>query len=191
MISIAEIISTTYTATGDTPIRANLIADTLADLPTPTGIAGYILQQGSTATVIADSTRYAMQSDGTWIQQLSTIIADTYTRQQIDALINALQVEIDTKAVIADFYGTGRQIQANDTMDDPTLGKFYCANSATAQTVTNPPWTDSGWFGHTERSISSANRYVQIAIKNDAQFNVAKRRYTGTWEPWAYITSQA
>ena len=113
MITIAEIQSARYTATGDQIIRAVLFADTVADLPaSPTAITGYILTQGSTCRVIADSTLYMMQSSGTWIQQLDDITADTYTRQQIDALIAQQAADL---------------VAAQTTLQADIMGWFPCA----------------------------------------------------------------
>lgn len=104
------------------------------------------------------------------------------------------QIEINknnilSKIGIEDVYGAGREILSNGTMNDTTLGKFFCAGASISETVEGAPWTDSGYYGWTERSISASGRYVQIAIKNDSNFTIAKRRYTGTWSAWAYISS--
>lgn len=108
MISIIDIQAADYSAQSPQPVRADLIADTVADLPTPTGITGYQLTQGSTCIVIADSAFYRMQSSGTWVQQLQDVTADTYTRAQIDAYIAALQTQIDTvTAVLPHLIDTG------------------------------------------------------------------------------------
>ena len=96
MISIIDIQASSYTSGTTQPVRAALIADTVADLPAPTGITGYQLTQGSTCIVIADSAFYRMQSGGAWVQQLQDVTADTYTRAQIDAYIAALQTQITT-----------------------------------------------------------------------------------------------
>lgn len=88
---------------------------------------------------------------------------------------------------IEDCYGVGTQISTNGTVDITQLGRFYCTNAATAATVTGAPWKDSGFFGYTERSIAAADRYIQVAFRNDDNFRVAKRRYIGTWQPWSYI----
>lgn len=115
MIKIIEILSTEYSATSPTPIRAHLIADTTSDLPAPTGITGYQLTIGSICDVIHDSTRYTMQSDGTWVQTLKDITADVYTKQQVDAMIDAIELaEADlrdkiegTQAALADLINAG------------------------------------------------------------------------------------
>lgn len=90
MIAIVDIINVIYT-TGDTrTVQAQLVADTVADLPTPSGIAGYLLTIGSICDVIQDSTRYMMMSSGQWVQQLRDVSADVYTRAQIDAMVQQL-----------------------------------------------------------------------------------------------------
>lgn len=99
MISITEILATQYQATGQQAIRAALVGDTVADLPAdPSDVLGYTLLQGSTCHIIADSTKYMMQSTGTWIQQLSDLDADVYTRQQIDQMIQQLTATQDAQA---------------------------------------------------------------------------------------------
>lgn len=90
MIAIVDIINVIYT-TGDTrTVQAQLVADTVADLPTPSGIAGYLLTIGSVCDVIQDSTRYIMMSTGQWVQQLRDVSADVYTRAQVDAMVQQL-----------------------------------------------------------------------------------------------------
>ena len=87
MITIIDILATQYTTDTTNHVRAELIGDTTADLPAATGITGYTLLQGSTCIIIQDSALYRMQSNGTWIQQIQDITADTYTRQQIDSFL--------------------------------------------------------------------------------------------------------
>ena len=125
MISIIEIYSSQY-ASGSTPIRAALIGDTAADLPAPSGISGYTLLQGSTCIIIQDSSFYRMQSDGTWVQQLQDIAADTYTRAQIDAYIASLQAQIDTiHAAMVDTINDGHK-----NLADPYAAQGYAGQAA-------------------------------------------------------------
>lgn len=93
---------------------------------------------------------------------------------------------IDTKITMEGILGSGRQITDTAGQDDLILGKFFCANAADAGNISTSPW-DSAYFGFTMRSVSTSQRFVQIAIQNDDSFNLAKRRYTGSWQPWAYI----
>lgn len=126
MISIIDIQSADYSATSPQPVRADLIADTVSDLPTPTGISGYQLTQGSTCIVIADSAFYRMQSGGTWVQQLQDVTADTYTRAQIDAYIASLQTQIDTvTAVLPHLIDTGAK-----NLADPYAACGYSGQGA-------------------------------------------------------------
>lgn len=106
------------------------------------------------------------------------------TEQQQDAVIA-------TKITMENILGAGRQITDTAGQDALTLGKFYCANASDAGNVSTAPWSTAGYFGFTMRSISSSQRFAQIAIRNDDSFAIAKRRYTGSWQPWAYITGTA
>ena len=104
---------------------------------------------------------------------------------------SGIKAAVDAKASIEDILGVGRQITDTAGQDALTLGKFYCANTSDAGNVSTAPWSTAGYFGFTMRSISSSQRFVQIAIRNDDSFAIAKRRYTGSWQPWAYITGTA
>ena len=88
---------------------------------------------------------------------------------------------------IEDALGSGTQILTNGTADITEIGNFYCQNAVTAATVTNAPWTDSGFFGFVRRSVLPSERFIQIAFKNNDTMAIAKRRYTGTWQPWSYL----
>lgn len=176
MITIAEIQSARYTAAGDQIIRAVLFADTVADLPaSPTAITGYILTQGSTCRVIADSTLYMMQSSGTWIQQLDDITADTYTRQQIDAMIaqqaadlvaaqTTLQADIDCRLRFT--LGTAL------TDPDPDQGVYadlftlspgqYFRQTAIANVLNKPAGLTTAFYCTVVNTISSSRRRITL-----------------------------
>lgn len=103
-----------------------------------------------------------------------------------------LYEEVEKKASLEDILGVGTTITNNANMDSLTgIGKWYCVNAPTAVTVTNAPFTDAAYFGWTIRSIASSDRYVQIAIKNSDDFVIAKRRYSGVWSAWSYLTGTA
>lgn len=96
------------------------------------------------------------------------------------------------KISMEDILGVGTTITSNSSMDSLTsIGKWYCVNAPTAVTVTNAPFTDAAYFGWTIRSIASSDRYIQIAIKNTDDLVIAKRRYSGVWSAWSYITGTA
>lgn len=96
MIVIKDYIQTQpYADTESTThIRAQLICDAQSDLPAPTAIPLYTLEMGSTAHIIADSTDWQMQSDGSWIQQLPPEAAATYTKAEIDQMIDTINNDL-------------------------------------------------------------------------------------------------
>lgn len=167
-------------ANGNNVILCEMAVDDIANLPAANAFIsdGYVLSMGCKAIVINDNSKHRLNGSGNWVQIAAG--TSTYTRAEIDALLQP-------KITLEDCFGAGVQITANGTVDITQLGKFYCANGATAATVTNAPWTDSGFFGYTQRSISASARYVQIAYRNDDSFQVAKRRYTGIWQQWSYL----
>lgn len=59
----------------ETAVRAELVCDTIADLPLPTYVTGYRLIIGSKAYIVADGTEYMLNSSGQWILQRSADIA--------------------------------------------------------------------------------------------------------------------
>lgn len=59
----------------DTAVRADLVCDTIADLPLPTYVTGYRLIIGSKAYIVADGTEYMLNSSGQWILQRSADVA--------------------------------------------------------------------------------------------------------------------
>lgn len=117
MIVIKDYIQTQpYADTESTThIRAQLICDAQSDLPAPTAIPLYTLEMGSTAHVIADSTDWQMQSDGSWIQQLPPEAAATYSKAEIDQMIDTINHDMqdlttrvtDDELLIHDLYETG------------------------------------------------------------------------------------
>ncbi len=204
MIEIVEILSTEYSATTPTPIRAHLIADTVSDLPTPTGIAGYQLKMGSITDVIADSTRYKMQSSGTWVQVLSDITADTYTKAQIDAMIAATYTKAQTDALIAaeaaarssaddlrptsqQVFGIGTSLITNDDLNAKTTpGVYTCNTSTITGTLSNCP--TSLPFRMEVTTSNGSTRYLQIVYAPSYTNNFVYqyiRAYTASgWTSW-------
>lgn len=97
----------------------------------------------------------------------------------------------ETKITMVDVFGLGKVLTSGDDMDSLSLGHFACTNATIAGTVSHAPWSDGGFFGWTMTSIQT-DRFVQIAIKNSDDFQIAKRRYYGTWSNWVYsITTPA
>ena len=79
-------------STGNRQIRAQLIADTVTDLPSNTASLTYLL--GSYAKVVDTGKEYYIDSSGTWIEQPSGIsldLSDYYTKTETDTLLSGKQ----------------------------------------------------------------------------------------------------
>lgn len=106
--------------------------------------------------------------------------------------LEAIDTDLAGKIGLEDILGVGAIITSNASMNNLTsIGKWHCVSASIAVTVTNAPFTDAAYFGWTIRSVASSDRYVQIAIKNSDDFVIAKRRYSGVWSTWSYLTGTA
>lgn len=121
-----NIVQTVNYNSGDTyvHIRAGnlqftgISCDTVSDLPAQAGgISGYYLEQGSTAHVIADNTKYMIDSNGNWILQEKSPYKDVYTKSEIDDIINGIDDDItnieksiqDISGIMIDLINTGNK----------------------------------------------------------------------------------
>lgn len=103
----------------------------------------------------------------------------------------AAQAALADKITIEDVLGAGTALAAGDDLNSLTYpGKFYAANGTISAGVANSPVTTKAYFGYTIRSISPNAQFIQIAIENDENFIIYKRRYTGTWGAWYKITGE-
>lgn len=98
---IREIISLKTAQDGSTKYAvAKIDCDTAADLPAVNHFSGITLLMGSSSHDISQNADYEMQSDGTWVlQQAGTA---TYTKQEIDEMIQELNDRIDSLIIPAD-----------------------------------------------------------------------------------------
>lgn len=92
MISILSYVQTeVYTINdGTTHIRAQLVADFDSELPAPTGISGFTLEQGSTAIISTTGDRFMLSGGGAWYPQRSASIASLVN--DISALQSDMQL---------------------------------------------------------------------------------------------------
>lgn len=88
-------------------VISTFIADTVAELPPLNYLTDYTLEIGSTCHVIEDSGDYEMQSNGTWVKRIPAVLANTYTRTEIDSKIATVNSDID---ILAGLQGADRQI---------------------------------------------------------------------------------
>lgn len=103
----------------------------------------------------------------------------------------AAQAALADKITIEDVLGAGTALAAGDSMDNLLYpGKFYSANGTISASVQNAPVANKAFFGCTMRSISPNSRFIQIAIENDDNFVIYKRRYAGTWGAWYKLVGE-
>ena len=82
--------------TGNRQIRAELCADTAADLPANTTALTWLL--GTHAKAVDTGKEYYIDSGGTWIEQPSSNAFDNvYTKTEMDSIINPMISDIDTQ----------------------------------------------------------------------------------------------
>ena len=207
---IIDILAAEYAATGSRqPIRAHIVADAVADLPTVDHFDGYSLQIGSTADVIRDGTRYALDSAGAWFQQLHDVGADVYTKSQIDTMLAAyattaalnaaeaaLTAAINTRTTSDDIF-RGTVINSNSDLNDYTTpGRFFVPNSTIAATISNTPVTGAGFTLEIFANAAAApSNVVQVITKisrvMDSRYMRAYVYSSGvySWQSWYKITA--
>lgn len=88
-------------------VIATFIVDTVAELPPINYLGDYLLEMGSSTHVIENSGDYEMQSNGTWIKSIPAVLANTYTRTEIDSRFRTVNDNID---ILAGLQGADRQI---------------------------------------------------------------------------------
>ena len=132
-------------------VRITCVCDTLDDLPpidlvtVPEGTMR--LAAGSRAHIIATSADYMLDSAGNWIQQLPPSAAATYTKQEIDAMIQDiddnladlqqdladLRTDIATdRSVLADLIDSGSKNLLEMTQTQTSITRTSGSSSMTA-----------------------------------------------------------
>lgn len=193
-VAVAQAISTKVDKVTGKGLSTNDFTNTdKANLASALATANAAAPQATTYTKAEVDTAMAAKINTSDVDAaLSSTSTNPVQNKVIQTSIAQLIEEVDTKASLEDILGVGTTITNNANMDSLTsIGKWYCVNAATAATVTNAPFTDTAYFGWTIRSIATSDRYVQIAIANDDVFKIAKRRYSGVWSAWSYLTGTA
>lgn len=173
MIVIADYIQTQpYTdQEATTHIRAHLICDTQSDLPAPTDIPLYTLEMGSKADIIADSTTFKMQSDGTWIQQLPPEAAATYSKAEIDAMVqdindNLDDIQIDITEIRQDIASDRSVLVDLINSSAKNLLDVFSASSGQTATINGITWTVNNDGTVTANGTATANSFFYILPNN-------------------------
>lgn len=182
---IERVIYSEYdTSTGVNSIRARLICDDQSDLPAQSYDASTELMIGCEADVIADGSRWLMDSTGTWVQQLSKYSLDL-TGYVLTTTYNTDQAAQD--AVIADKWGYTRStIGGTGDFNIVVSSGYYRYNGAPA----NAPTGASGEFG--VLMVYAAGSYIsQIAhcfLTSRYGIYIRSSTNTGaTWTAWTQI----
>lgn len=77
-------------------ILADLLCDTASDLPSQSGLTGYILDQGCKADVIDENRTYKIDSSGNWHVSGGEMWQNVYTKSEVDDLLDDKQDELTT-----------------------------------------------------------------------------------------------
>lgn len=163
MITILSYIQTeVYTINdGTTHIRARLAVDSSSELPGPSDLSGYTLEQGSSARAIDDASEWMMQGDGTWSLQRSA---------DLSSIISQLsQIEDDLQDTTADALWAKSQV---DDFIRPALislidrGAKNALDLSAAQTVTDAgvTFTVNADSSITCTGIASATAWIHVPV---------------------------
>lgn len=101
-VIIREIYWQEYdTTTQIRTVRADIICDAIADLPSGGIMTDYKLDIGSRAKVIADGSEWQIQSSGSWVRQPSRMQLDLTGYATTQDLIDGLAGKVDTTTYTA------------------------------------------------------------------------------------------
>lgn len=164
-----NIVQTANYDSGDTyvHIRAGnlqftgISCDTVSDLPAQAGgISGYYLEQGSTAHVIADNTKYMIDSGGNWILQDTSPYKDVYTKTEVDTLLASLQYEIDS------FYAVKYAVV--DIINYSIIKNLF-ETTTTTEIISDVTFTNNGDGTWTTSGIAAARRQkgLEFTVPNN------------------------
>lgn len=192
----------------ETKQLCSIEADTQSSLPAvdQTSTAGFIIVRGSVALVLDTGDTYKLNSGGTWVQQPSGVQLDLSGYATTQDMTDGLAEKVDTTTYAAgqaaqdaqiaysintaqpayDFiFGLGTALQPNDDLNTYNAsGKIYAATGAVAATISNSPWTLSGFMVITV-PLLTATSFMQFLIPNTSGGKWYRRRYTqGAWSAW-------
>lgn len=151
-------------------IVAQIECDTLADLPAVNAFTGRTLVKGSTAHVIDGNTQHELNSSGTWVKQDQSPFSDVYTKSEIDALLAAMQYEIDS------FY---KYRYAVEDIINYGIVKNFFETTATTQTITDVTFTNNNDGTWSTSGTAAARRQMQLRFTMPPNMPTASYRLTG------------
>lgn len=183
-------------------ILADLLCDTASDLPSQSGLTGYILEQGCKADVIGENKTYKIDSSGNWHISGGEMWQNVYTQSEVDALLDDKQDELTTAQLAAvnsgitaailqelQSYHTINSISSNSDVNDYSERGIYTVGSASVATsITNTPFTSAGYILFVLPSyqvIGSTRGKIQVAVTRISNVTNAKLRWyaynSGAW----------
>lgn len=188
-------------------ILADLLCDTASDLPSQSGLTGYILDQGCKADVIDENRTYKIDSSGNWHVSGGEMWQNVYTKSEVDGLLDDKQDELTTAQLDAvnsgitatilqelQSYHNITSIPSNSDLDDyKQVGHFKVTSSTVASSIVNTPFTSAGYIldiDYWYQVLSGTTGYVQTALTNSANRLIEKKRIyqyqnnTWSWTPW-------
>lgn len=151
-------------------IVAQIECDTLADLPAVNAFTGRTLVKGSEAHVIDGNMKYELNSSGTWVKQEQSPFADVYTKSQIDALLAAMQYEIDSFYVV--------RYAVEDIINYGIVKNFFETAAAT-QTITDVTFTNNGNGTWSTSGTAAARRQMALHFTMPPNMPTVSYRLTG------------
>lgn len=151
-------------------IVALIEADEQTDLPGISDFAGYTLQKGSEAHVIADNTSWMLNSSNVWIRQDQSPYSDVYTKSEVDALLALMQYEIDS------FYAYKYAVE--DIINYSITKNFFETTAAT-QTITDITFTNNGDGTWSTSGTAAARRQLALHFTMPPNMPTVTYRLTG------------
>ena len=156
--------------------------DTASELPTYNQFQDskkILFFPGSRAIVIDPASTYKLKSDGTWVIQ--DVGNDYYSKAETDALVASV-----------DALRQGIEIEESSDLNNfNEAGAYYSPNSARTASLSNCPWTGSG-FKLIVWSISGTSKMQWVMpMSNSADSIFFRSRTTTGWRPWYRLQGTA
>lgn len=142
-------------------IVALIEADAETDLPGISDFAGYTLQKGSEAHVIADNSDWMLNSSNVWIRQDQSPFSDVYTKTEVDNLLTPITDDIST------LYTADSDIRALISLliNDGAKNRLNVF-SVNSQTISGVTWTVNSDGTITATGTATANSFFYIIPSN-------------------------
>lgn len=126
MVSIKKIICISYAraADGRAFITAEIIADTVSELPDSNTFDSYILSQGSVTQVMETGKFYIMDSSGNWCEK-----SESYTKEELDILLAQKVSAVPGRGLISD--AERQKLSSLENYDDTEVKEQTALNRST------------------------------------------------------------